>query len=72
MKNLPYHLSILFLFTTLSLVVSCGGGGDDDDDPPMPTGNQMVYELDAVGSSGVSGTVTFAKLGDNSISVKLI
>ncbi|MDA1122481.1 MAG: hypothetical protein O2887_18675 [Bacteroidetes bacterium] len=53
MKNFLHHLSILLLFTSLLLIVSCGGG-DDDDDLPMPTGDQVVYELDAVGSSGVS------------------
>ncbi|WP_186756833.1 CHRD domain-containing protein [Echinicola salinicaeni] len=42
-------------------MVACN---DDDDDDPIPQVQKKVYNLNAVGESGVSGTVTFTRQTD--------
>jgi len=66
-----------FGFVLLSMIIgsfiilsSC----NDDDDPvpgPLPTGDEMQFTLGAIGTSGVSGTATFAELDDNSVMITL-
>jgi hypothetical protein len=57
-----------FLYISLLLIgIVCFAGCDDDDygtdDTPTPN-NQRTYTLNPLGNSGVSGTVTFAKVDD--------
>ena len=63
---------VLLLFVTSIFFYSCN---DDDDDNSLvviaPTATKMVYDLGSKDVAGISGTATFVKNEDTSVSVTL-
>jgi len=66
-----FFKAILLIFTS-TLVVSCNDDdGSNNPTGPQPTGNEMVYNLNSVSDSNVSGTATIIEMDDRSITVEL-
>lgn len=70
-----YSNSLLFLSVCATLLILSACNNDDDGSPepegPATTGEEVVYNLAAIGNSGISGTATFAELEDNSTLITL-
>ncbi|MFI2741151.1 CHRD domain-containing protein [Zhouia sp. PK063] len=63
---------LFLLFTLATLGISCGN--DDNNSgmvDPNPTGDKMTYALNEVAGSSASGTATFAKNTDGSVTITL-
>ena len=62
-------MRLLLAIFSMALFTAC----DNDDDPTgsTPTGTSTMYILAPVNNSGVSGTVTFAELSDNSTRITI-
>ncbi len=57
------------LLALAGFVFVLGGCNDDDEAGPTLNGNNTVYNLDEIGDSGLSGTVTFAELSNGNTTV---
>ena len=72
MKKNPLFLKLILLIFTTTLIISCS---NDDDNimviDPLPTGNEIVYDLNSVSDPAISGTATIIEMDDNSITVEL-
>lgn len=63
MKKLMRFWYISFLLVSIFCFAGCDDDDYGDDDTPTPN-NQRTYTLNPLGNSGVSGTITFAKVDD--------
>lgn len=72
MKKNRFFLKLILLIFTTTLLTSCNND-DDNITPvaPQPTGEEKVYDLNAVSDSEISGTATIIEFDDNSITVEL-
>lgn len=73
MKMKTVFLKLILLIFINTLVTSCNNDDDTSAPPviPQPTGEEIVYELNEVSDSGISGTATFIEMDDNSVTVEL-
>jgi hypothetical protein len=72
MKKLKFKKIVnrlLLMVVTVSFLGLMSCGDDDDMNIAMETGTSDSFDLDAVGSSNVSGTITFNELEDASIKI---
>ncbi|WP_218937547.1 MULTISPECIES: CHRD domain-containing protein [Antarcticibacterium] len=65
------HRIFIAIFVS-ALLPSCSTSDDDGIIVPQPTGESTTYQLSSVAEPGISGTATFIKNSDNSVTIDLM